>query len=588
MYRLRIASGPRQGECYVLPDGPAPEPVRIGRGHEVAVRVPEDGTLSRQHAELCLEPGGWVLHNLSQHGTHVGRHKVDDRRLLAPGDVLVVGETEVVFERAGMTPAAGGGDPLTPMTPTFAAPSDEAGFDSQGVFHMGHTLMNVGPDETEDSFIFLGRTEHGQGLKLKRRRLYFFLVVALLGLVGCLSTGLFIVLPALLKHPTILLKATAFGLLPAIPYVLLIKLLDRNDQIPWKNYLACVAWGGTVGCGFSLVLNAVGGEALRAVAGAGSAQDTFATTAVFVAPVVEEAVKGLAVLFVFWLLHDEFDNVLEGMVLGAASGLGFALVENSIYNIHFLAQPGGGTPTLLAMGTYRTLVNALIGHPVYTAMFGAGLGLLRESHRGGPARLLLPVAGLLLAIGLHLVWNGAAVFMGRALGPENTPFVLVLNAVIFGGAGLLFFIGAYLFAQARERRVLLTYLTEEVDKGFINPDELESFRLLFGRQRYELAGLLRGGLAVYAVRRALRRSQVELAFRKWHLARGDAPRGQLVDAYVLAARTRIRDARNRLRTLEGRGAPQPRADDPPTSQPGASPPSAPPPAASASPPAGSR
>jgi RsiW-degrading membrane proteinase PrsW (M82 family) len=259
---------------------------------------------------------------------------------------------------------------------------------------MGHTLMNAGQDEIEGSFIWFGRTERSQGIKVKTRRLYFFLVVALLGLAGCLSTGLFIVLPTLLQHPVILLQATAFGLLPAIPYVLLIKLLDRNAQIPWKNYLACVAWGGTVGCGFSLVLNMLGGEALRSVIGATSPDDAFATTAVFVAPIVEEVVKGLAVLFVFWILHDEFDNVLEGMVLGAASGLGFALVENSIYNIQFLAQPGGGTPTLLAMGTYRALVNALIGHPVYTAMFGAGLGLLRETPRGGPVRYLLPVAGL--------------------------------------------------------------------------------------------------------------------------------------------------------------------------------------------------
>jgi hypothetical protein len=162
--------------------------------------------------------------------------------------------------------------------------------------------------------------------------------------------------------------------------------------------------------------------------------------------------------------------------------------------------------------------------------------------------------------------------MGRALGPENTPFVLIINAVVFGGAGLMFFVAAYLFAQTRERRVLLTYLGEEVDKGFITPQELESFRQLFGRQRYELAGLVQGGVGVFAVRRALRRAQVELAFRKWHLAQGDAPRGQLVDAYVLSARTRIRDARNRLRELERGPTSEPTSgpsrDEPPTIQPG--------------------
>ena len=43
---------------------------------------------------------------------------------------------------------------------------------------------------------------------------------------------------------------------------------------------------------------------------------TFATTAVFVAPLVEEIVKGLAVLIVFWILHDEFDNVAERPGMG--------------------------------------------------------------------------------------------------------------------------------------------------------------------------------------------------------------------------------------------------------------------------------
>jgi protease PrsW len=561
VYRLRIASGPRAGEQFVLPMTPT-EPMKIGRGHEVDVRIPEDATLSRLHAELRLEPGGWVLHNKSQHGTHVGKKRVDDRRLLSPGDILTIGETEVVFERVGEEAARPvDDDPLTPATPTIAVASDQAGFDSQGVFHMGHTLLGVGADEIEGSFVWFGKTDRHKGVKFKTRRLYFLLVVLALGLAGCLSTGTFIVLPVALEHPRILLQATAFGLLPAIPYVFLIKLLDRNDQIPWSNYLACLAWGGTVGCGFSLVLNAIGVSAF------GSSEHAWHYTAVFVAPIVEECVKGLAVLFVFWILHDEFDNVLEGMVLGAASGLGFALVENSIYNVGFLKTSGAD---LLLLGTYRALVNALIGHPVYTAMTGAGLGLLRESPRGGPARLLLPVAGLILAIGLHLVWNGAAVFVGQALGPTNTPAVLVINAVVFGGAGLLFFVAAYIFASARERRVLLTYLGEEVEKGFIHKDELDSFQLLFGRQRYELTGLLAGGWAVYRVRRALRRAQVELAFRKWHLAQGDAPRGQLVDAYVLSARTRIRDARNRLRELEGGPArpPGPASGDPPTVQPG--------------------
>jgi RsiW-degrading membrane proteinase PrsW (M82 family) len=546
VFRLRIASGPRAGETFLLPDLPT-SPVLIGRGHEVHLRIAEDQTLSRQHCELRLEKGEWVLHNKSQHGTHVGARRIDTTRPLVPGDILTVGETQVAYEHAP-SGRPGRDDPLTPTTPTIALAPAQAGFDTQGVFHMGQTMLGVEPD-IEGSFLHFGGSSERPAIKVKTRAVYFFLVVGILGLAGCLSTGVFMVLPTLLDHPTLLLQATAFGLLPAIPYVVLIKLLDSNDQVPWKNYLSCVVWGATVGCGFSLVLNAIGGSTISTVV---TSQQAFNATAVFVAPLVEEVVKGLSVLFVFWLLHDEFDNVVEGMLLGAASGLGFALVENSIYNVEFLKKPDGAA-TLLTLGTYRIFVNALIGHPVYTAMTGMGLGLLREAGpRAGPRRLVYPVIGLGLAIGLHLVWNAAAVLVGSRMG--NTGLMLVANAFVFGGAGFLCFVGCYLFARARERRVLLTYLAEEVEKGFVTREELHTFERLLGRQRWELAGIIEGGRPLYRLRRELRHAQVELAFRKWHLAQGDAPRGTLVDAYVLDARTRIRDARNKLRSREGLAA----------------------------------
>jgi RsiW-degrading membrane proteinase PrsW (M82 family) len=331
-----------------------------------------------------------------------------------------------------------------------------------------------------------------------------------------------------------------------VPYLFLIKLLDRNGQIPWRNLLACVIWGGTVGCGFSLVLNTLGMTTLGAFADPSSLGQL---TAVVIAPPIEELIKGLGILVVFWILYDEFDNLLEGMVLGAGCGLGFALVENVVYNVRFLAEGDGGT-TLLLMGTYRSIVNALIGHPVYTAMTGAGLGLLRELPRSNRWRYVFPVLGLGVASLMHMVWNWAAVVLPGALAHAGGLAALGLLTLIFGGAGILFFLSAYLFAASRERRVLLAYLGEEVDKGFVTATELLSFRRLFGRQKYELGGFLAGGWRLYNLRRSLRSAQVELAFRKWHLAKGDEVRGSLVDNYIHAARTRIRDARNALNRQE--------------------------------------
>lgn len=542
-FHLRVRSGLREGERIALPSG-ASEPlsVTIGRGSEAGVRFP-DQTMSRTHAVLRWADGGWLLENRSQHGSYVGRKHLtgERRRRLRPGDRLLLGETELVFEADGLdaTPPA----TLTPQTPTVARAPTLAGYDTQGKFHSGHTLVEA--SDPGSSFIQIGLVGGEQGLRFKKRRLYFLAVLCVLGAIGGAATGYLIVWPALTAHPRQMLVAALFGLLPALPYLLLFKFLDRNGQVPWRNLLACTVWGATAGCGAALVLNSLGNNALTAFVGARGA---WSLTAIFLAPVTEEVVKGMAVLVVFWILHDEFDNALEGLILGAASGLGFAVVENCIYNVGFLQQ---GSETLLVMGTYRALVNALIGHPIYTAMTGAGLGLLREAPRAHRRRFLYAPLGLVTAVGMHVVWNAAALTFGEVFGPERGVLALALNTAVFGGAGLLFFAAAYVFAARRERRVLVTYLSEEVDKGFVEKEELASFSRWFGRLRYELGGLFAHGPRGYSLRRGLRRAQVDLAFRKWHLAQGDAVRGTRVDAYVRDARERIRDARNALNQLEG-------------------------------------
>lgn len=546
MYLLEVQTGDRAGERIPLPPPAEGARLTIGRGLDAQLRF-DDSTMSRLQAELRFADGRWCLLNHSKHGSYVGRRKLRpaQQRVLQPGDVLRLGETEVEL----LQETAIGGDTLTPVTPTIAAPPAAAGYDTQGLFHSGQTLLQLPDDDDDRSFVYLlGSRDSGRNLRVKTRRLYFLGILFALGLAGCLATGTLIVLPTFLDHPGTLLAATAFAFLPATLYAPLIKALDRNDQIPWKNFLACLVWGGTAGCGLSLVLNSLGSHTLESFF---TTAHAWSLTAIVLAPVVEEVSKGLAVLVLFWILHDEFDNVLEGLVLGAASGLGFALVENAIYNVRFLAE---GSSAFLVLGTYRTLVNALIGHPIYTAMTGAGLGLLREMPRHKVHRNLYPLLGLATAIAMHVVWNAAAVFLADVLGDRTGIVTLVVNAAVFGGAGVLFALAAYVFAAGRERRVMVTYLAEEVARGFVEADELGSFEQPLGRLRYELEGWARFGWRVYRTRRLLRRTQVELAFRKWHLAQGDAPRGTEGDAVIRQARNAIRDLRNRLNELEGRDA----------------------------------
>ena len=83
--------------------------IRIGRGSECDVIFPEE-TVSRQHAELRLEPDGWTLFDLqSSNGTFVtrgGQEQRCERALVTAFDTLrfgsVVTTLPEIFRRVGI------------------------------------------------------------------------------------------------------------------------------------------------------------------------------------------------------------------------------------------------------------------------------------------------------------------------------------------------------------------------------------------------------------------------------------------------------------------------------------------------------
>ena len=64
---------------------------------------------------------------------------------------------------------------------------------------------------------------------------------------------------------------------------------------------------------------------------ASSSQNTDAFTATVVAPVTEEAAKGLFILLLLFYRRNELDGVLDGLVYAGMVGIGFAFTENILY-----------------------------------------------------------------------------------------------------------------------------------------------------------------------------------------------------------------------------------------------------------------
>ncbi|MEW6758202.1 MAG: PrsW family intramembrane metalloprotease [Acidobacteriota bacterium] len=272
----------------------------------------------------------------------------------------------------------------------------------------------------------------------------------------------------------------------------LIWLADRYEREPWSILLLCAGWGALPAILLSCVLETAVQVPLQALAGpqAGALLGT-----VFLAPPVEEAAKAVALLFAILLYQKEFDDVLDGMVYGAAVGVGFSFVEDLFYFIGALSQ-GGVELGALVFGVRN--VGFMLNHSLFTALTGVGFGLGRVFHRNPLAVLFFPPMGLAAAIGLHALHNLLA-----SLDLPGVAAALFVHWV--GGVGLLMVVPVLwaverrwivnrLRNEVREERIPLRalavlpfsgYRGPHIPRGAVQPLRRALVELAFGRKRRE-------------------------------------------------------------------------------------------------------
>jgi RsiW-degrading membrane proteinase PrsW (M82 family) len=209
-----------------------------------------------------------------------------------------------------------------------------------------------------------------------------------------------------------------------------------------------------------------------------------------VAPVVQEASKGAVVLLIAWRYRREFDNVLDGIIYGAMVGFGFAMTGHLISTIGRFALWGfeGLGAAVFAEG----LVYGL-DHALYTAVFGAGLGLARLAQERWQ-RWALPVGGFGLAVATHVLHD----MLARNLLGLN------VATVVATGAGLILVGIVAGWSLARQQRWLRMELEGEV------PGAL--YRTMGTRAQWR--ALRAGGLSGWRRARGLHQLCAELAFKK--------------------------------------------------------------------------
>jgi RsiW-degrading membrane proteinase PrsW (M82 family) len=234
--------------------------------------------------------------------------------------------------------------------------------------------------------------------------------------------------------------------------------LDRYEKEPLIMLGAAFLWGAVVAAGGAFVLNTVLGIGIYALTGSGDVADR--ATASLVAPFVEEALKGGALLVTFLAFRAEFDSVLDGIIYAGVTALGFAATENVqyIYEHGFLE---GGWEGFWQLAFIRILVVAW-QHPFYTSFMGIGLAVARLQSNV-LVKLLALACGYSLAVFTHAFHNSFGSIVGGLEG-------FALGSLIdwLGWAMMGIFI---LFMIARERGLVRRQLSDEVPAGVLSESQ---------------------------------------------------------------------------------------------------------------------
>lgn len=252
------------------------------------------------------------------------------------------------------------------------------------------------------------------------------------------------------------LLALAVALVPLGIVIPTFLWLDRFESEPTRYLVAAFLWGALVAAVIAAVLNT---SAIAVLAEVSDPDAALATTAVLVAPVVEEAAKGAFVLLAWLFLRREFDGIIDGMVYAGVCAAGFAFTEN----IHYLAQAwaDGGGAALTGAFVARCLMSPF-AHPMFTILTGVGIGVAATSRTRAP-KVVAPLVGFLLAVLTHALWNLGAVAGGEGL---LTVYLLVEVPVFIA---FLVFVA---WARRREGRLIGRHLHPYVDAGWLSSAEL--------------------------------------------------------------------------------------------------------------------
>lgn len=268
------------------------------------------------------------------------------------------------------------------------------------------------------------------------------------------------------------------AVIPMLFYLILLWKFDKYEPEPLQFVIFHFLWGASI----AVALGFIGGKVMSFPLEILVQEPEKASfiQIILIAPIVEELSKGL---LLFWTVNNKrFDNLTDGLVYGGAIGLGFGMTENFLYFITF----GDTITSLIWLIIVRSGFSAVM-HSMSTAAFGALLSASKYSKKRN--KKLLVIAGFVIAISIHFIWNLSVSFA------ETFLFGMLFIVVIVG-----IFIAVFIFALRFEKQIIKKKLNDEIPEEYI--------RILLSSLRNSK------GWFIEKYRKEFIDSSIRLAFRK--------------------------------------------------------------------------
>jgi RsiW-degrading membrane proteinase PrsW (M82 family) len=371
--------------------------------------VLSDPYASRVHAAIYWTPQGYEIEDLrSTNGVFVNGVRINGRAALTPGQVIHIGHTDMTFYAlqgaAWPSQYAALNTPTPPphgsWGPAAAAPT---------------VLAPVAPFQHPGAEPSLGaRVSAWMSAEWRKRYWKVFLV----GL-GLLIFSEYLLNGQLGLAALWLVVPIAAALMPVSFFIYCWDsdyLADMPRWIPWVTFFS----GAFLGVTLAFILERIF-----------ITSESF-TDAMLVG-LIEESCKALAVI---WFIRNrKLRSEIDGVILGAAAGAGFATLETIGYALtaYFGGfSDGGGLAALNATLLLRGLL-AIFGHVTWTAIV---VGAIWRDRGQSSFKLTFGVIfAFAVAVTLHGLWDGV-------------PYLGVLLAALIGSWLMRFFLRE---AVAREK-----------------------------------------------------------------------------------------------------------------------------------------